>query len=151
MAFRCRVISGGYCEMNQGYKKGTHYGVDIVGKNYTLANILAHSDGVVVKVRGNCNKTYSSNEAAIKDWGDGFGNFVMIKHIDGYYTQYEHLAYNSVKVKVGDKVRIISGPFAEFIGDITEVYPDKSKLRAMVSIFGRETPVELEYKQIQKV
>ncbi len=54
-------------------------------------------------------------------------------------------------VKVGDKVRIVSGPFAEFIGDITEVYPDKSKLRANVSIFGRETPVELEYKQIQKV
>ena len=54
-------------------------------------------------------------------------------------------------VKVGDKVRIISGPFSEFIGDITEVYPDKSKLRAMVSIFGRETPVELEYKQIQKI
>ena len=54
-------------------------------------------------------------------------------------------------VKVGDKVRIVSGPFAEFIGDITEVYPDKSKLRASVSIFGRETPVELEYKQIQKL
>jgi len=54
-------------------------------------------------------------------------------------------------VKVGDKVRIISGPFANFVGDITEVYPDKSKLRASVSIFGRETPVELEYNQIQKV
>src|SRR5574344_1941470 len=54
-------------------------------------------------------------------------------------------------VKIGDKVRIISGPFSEFIGDITEVYPDKSKLRATVSIFGRETPVELEYKQIQKL
>jgi len=54
-------------------------------------------------------------------------------------------------VKAGDKVRIISGPFAEFVGDITEVYPDKSKLRANVSIFGRETPVELEYKQIQKL
>ena len=54
-------------------------------------------------------------------------------------------------VKVGDKDRIVSGPFAEFIGDITEVYPDKSKLRANVSIFGRETPVELEYKQIQKI
>ena len=54
-------------------------------------------------------------------------------------------------VKVGDKVRIISGPFAEFIGDITEVYPDKAKLRANVSIFGCETPVELEYNQIQKV
>lgn len=54
-------------------------------------------------------------------------------------------------VKVGDKVRITSGPFAEFVGDITEVYPDKAKLRANVSIFGRETPVELEYKQIQKL
>lgn len=54
-------------------------------------------------------------------------------------------------VKVGDQVRIVSGPFADFIGDITDVYPDKAKLRASVSIFGRETPVELEYKQIQKV
>ena len=54
-------------------------------------------------------------------------------------------------VKVDDKVRIISGPFADFVGSITEVYPDKAKLRAMVSIFGRETPVELEYKQIQKL
>ena len=54
-------------------------------------------------------------------------------------------------VKPGDKVRIISGPFADFDADIIEVYPDKSKLRANVSIFGRETPVELEYKQIQKL
>ncbi len=54
-------------------------------------------------------------------------------------------------VKPGDKVRIISGPFADFIADIIEVYPDKSKLRANVSIFGRETPVELEYKQINKL
>ena len=54
-------------------------------------------------------------------------------------------------VKAGDKVRITSGPFADFVADIIEVYPDKSKLRANVSIFGRETPVELEYKQIQKI
>ena len=54
-------------------------------------------------------------------------------------------------VKAGDKVRITSGPFADFVADIIEVYPDKSKIRANVSIFGRETPVELEYKQIQKL
>ena len=54
-------------------------------------------------------------------------------------------------VKVGDKVRIITGPFADFDADIIEVYPDKSKLRANVSIFGRETPVELEYNQINKL
>ena len=58
---------------------------------------------------------------------------------------------SEAREKVGEKVRITSGPFAEFVGDITEVYPDKAKLRAMVSIFGRETPVELEYKQIQKL
>ncbi len=54
-------------------------------------------------------------------------------------------------VKVGDKIRIVSGPFADFDADIVEVYPDKSKLRANVSIFGRETPVELEYNQINKL
>lgn len=54
-------------------------------------------------------------------------------------------------VKVGDKIRIVSGPFADFDADIIEVYPDKSKLRANVSIFGRETPVELEYNQINKL
>lgn len=54
-------------------------------------------------------------------------------------------------IKVGDKVKIISGPFSDFMGDITEVYPDKAKLKAMVSIFGRETPFELEYKQVQKI
>lgn len=56
-----------------------------------------------------------------------------------------------IDVQIGDKVRIISGPFADFVGDVTEVYPDKEKLRANVSIFGRDTPVELEYNQIQKV
>lgn len=56
-----------------------------------------------------------------------------------------------IDINIGDKVRIISGPFADFVGDVTEVYPDKEKLRANVSIFGRDTPVELEYNQIQKV
>ena len=53
-------------------------------------------------------------------------------------------------IKDGDNVNIISGPFADFVGEVTEVYPDKEKLRAMVSIFGRDTSVELEYSQIQK-
>ena len=66
-------------------------------------------------------------------------------------TQVEQVAKVELDVKVGDKVRIISGPFADFVGEITEVYPDKAKIRASVSIFGRETPVELEYNQIQKV
>lgn len=51
---------------------------------------------------------------------------------------------------VGENVRVISGPFENFIGAIDEIYPDKGKVRVMVSMFGRETPVELEYTQVTK-
>lgn len=52
---------------------------------------------------------------------------------------------------IGESVRVISGPFENFIGTINEIYPDKGKVRVMVSMFGRETPVELEYTQVTKV
>lgn len=105
MSLKCRVIQGGLCEQTQGYKPNQHYGLDLVSQGYKLNNIIAHSDGVVVKARNNCNATYKTNAEAIKVWGDGFGNYVMIDHQNGFFTQYEHLAYGTVKVKLGDKVK----------------------------------------------
>jgi transcriptional antiterminator NusG len=51
----------------------------------------------------------------------------------------------------GDEVRVIDGPFTNFIGTVEDVKPDKGKIRVLVSIFGRATPVELEFVQVSKV
>lgn len=50
----------------------------------------------------------------------------------------------------GDHVRVIEGAFANFTGTIEEVKPEKQKVRVLVSIFGRATPVELDYAQVEK-
>lgn len=51
----------------------------------------------------------------------------------------------------GDAVRVIDGPFTHFSGTIEEVNPERGKVKLMVSIFGRATPVELDFPQIEKV
>ncbi len=51
----------------------------------------------------------------------------------------------------GDKVKIIEGPFANFIGTVEEVKPDKGKVKVLVSIFGRETPVDIDFTNLQKI
>lgn len=82
------------------YIKGNHYGIDIVGENgkYNVCDyIVAHSDGIVVQARSN----YATNDKS----GGSYGNYVLIRHTNGYYTLYAHMKYNSVQVKVGQKVK----------------------------------------------
>jgi transcriptional antiterminator NusG len=57
----------------------------------------------------------------------------------------------SMEFSEGENVKVIDGPFANFQGTIDEVKPDKSKLRVFVSIFGRSTPVELDFNQVEKI
>ena len=97
--------------------------------------VVRHTAGVT-KFTGSAKRPIPAKESEIK----------KIIHRSTSQTQKVEL-----DVKAGDKVRIVSGPFSDFIADIIEVYPDKAKIRANVSIFGRETPVELEYKQINKL
>lgn len=94
MSLKNRVLESGLLEVTQEYKPGVHNGIDVVNQNYTLGNIVAHSDGVVVGCRNNCNGFENGS----------YGNYVKIKHDNGYYTLYGHMAYNTVKVSVGQRV-----------------------------------------------
>ncbi|MDP5018387.1 transcription termination/antitermination protein NusG [Anabaena sp. UHCC 0187] len=55
-----------------------------------------------------------------------------------------------IDMATGDKIVVLSGPFKDFEGEVIEVSPERSKLKALLSIFGRDTPVELEFNQVQK-
>ena len=55
-----------------------------------------------------------------------------------------------VDFELGEVIKIIAGPFRGYSGNISEISPEKGKLKSLISIFGRETPVELEFKQVEK-
>jgi len=59
------------------------------------------------------------------------------------------------KVKVsftkGERVKVVDGPFTDFIGVVDDINPEKGKVRVLVSFFGRETPVELDFLQVQRI
>jgi transcriptional antiterminator NusG len=62
----------------------------------------------------------------------------------------EQEAVVKIDMAAGDKIMVLSGPFKDFEGEVIEVSPERSKLKALLSIFGRDTPVELEFNQVEK-
>ena len=61
------------------------------------------------------------------------------------------MAVVNVDYDVNDTVRVVNGPLSSFIGTVQEINKEKSKVKVLVSMFGRETPVELEFSQVEKL
>ena len=79
---------------------------------------------------------------------------VSTEEIDRIINRVEETADGprpSVIFEIGEQVRVSEGPFASFNGLVEEIDEEKSKLKVAVSIFGRPTPVELQYTQVEKL
>ena len=72
----------------------------------------------------------------------------LLGKVDELSTQKENVA---IPFTVGESVKVVDGPFNTFTGVIEEVNEEKRKLKVMVKIFGRKTPVELSYMQVEKI
>lgn len=59
-------------------------------------------------------------------------------------------AKTKINFSVGQNVKVIDGPFTEFIGTVSEIHPERNKVTVLVSFFGRETPVQLDFLQVEK-
>ena len=73
-----------------------------------------------------------------------------VKRIKGVVEERKEKPQPKVVIEEGESVKITEGPFANFTGYVEEVVPERGRIRVMVSVFGRSTPVDLEYSQVEK-
>ena len=91
MSLKCSVLKSGLCEITQGFVNG-HRGLDLVGPNYTLDDIVSYANGTVNMVTNG----YGNGAGEGVNWA--YGNFVKILNDDGTVCLYAHMEYTSVKV-----------------------------------------------------
>ena len=93
MSLKCSVLKNGFCEITQGFGgSNNHRGLDLVGANYTLDDIVSYSNGTVNMATNG----YGNGQGEGVNWA--YGNFVKIINDDGTVCLYAHMEYTSVKV-----------------------------------------------------
>ena len=93
MSLKCSVLKSGFCELTQGFGgSNNHRGLDLVGKDYTIDDVVSYANGVVqMSVTG-----YGNGQGEGVNWR--YGNFVKVLHDDGTVCLYAHLERASVSV-----------------------------------------------------
>ncbi len=92
------------------------------------------------------------NTRGIKDFCSGYdGKPIPMSDDEVKRTQLEKITIDDLKINVGDHINILSGPLQGFMGEVKEIKPDIEKVKVTVMMFGRETTVELDYGQIEKL
>jgi transcriptional antiterminator NusG len=98
-------------------------------------------------------KNFIKNIPSVVSFVGPKGNPVPLREdeVERFVGKIEETEIERVDVpfRVGDSVKVIDGPFADFQGVVQEVNPEKMKLKVMINIFGRKTPVELEFTQVE--
>lgn len=136
-------------------KDGSRYqGEEKVLPGYVLVQMILDDDAwQMVKNTSNVINFVGAEQRRAVGRGRGHVKPMPLSHseVDRIFKQMED-AEPVVKIdmQVGDKILVLSGPFKDFAGEVIEVSTERSKLKALLSIFGRDTPVELEFNQVEK-
>ncbi len=107
--------------------------------------VVKNTPNVINFVGAEQKRRYGRGRGHVKPMPLGAGEVERI-----FKQSQEQKAVVKIDMATGDKILVLTGPFKDFEGEVIEVSPERSKLKALLSIFGRDTPVELEFNQVQK-
>lgn len=131
-----------------------HQGEEKVFPGYILVKMIMDDDAWQV-VRNTPNVINFVGAEQKRRYGRGRGHVTPVPltlgEVERIFKQaQEQEPVVKIDMEVGDKILVLSGPFKDFEGEVIEVSPERNKLKALLSIFGRDTPVELEFNQVEK-